>query len=131
MISRSVPALIADAETGVIEYVTPKLEEVFGYSVNNVLLGQLVEVLIPEDKRDMHKVYRDQIAKSPINQSIGFRCRPLMALHADGSLIPVSVDLHFERSKGDLRLKVTVSIFDQRGLKTASERPSETANAGS
>lgn len=84
-------ALLVVDRTGTIVFVNPRTSEVFGYSEEE-LLGQKIELLIPERFRAEHVAHREAFSRQP-------RARPMgvgMTLHGrlkDGREIPVEVSL--------------------------------------
>lgn len=82
--------LLVDAD-GRMLLVNSRVEELFGYP-REELLGQLVEMLLPEPARDRHVEHRDEFVEHP-------RVRPmcsgrsLLARRRDGSEFPVEVSL--------------------------------------
>lgn len=73
----------------------PRLSELFGYD-GDELLGQPIEVLIPEDLRKAHAQHRHSYQNTPVQRSMG-QGLDLWGRRKDGSLFPLEVSLnHFE-----------------------------------
>src|SRR5690606_8670150 len=84
-------AIVLVDGSGQITYVNAKAEDLFGYARAR-LLGQRIEVLIPEDRRSMHviprEVYEDRPEKRPMGLGLD-----LVGLRADGSTFPAAISL--------------------------------------
>ncbi|MCX7961402.1 MAG: PAS domain S-box protein, partial [Burkholderiales bacterium] len=89
------PMLIADAD-GRIRYASRRLEALLGY-LPDELTGKPVETLVPEHLRAQHTVERARYARGPVPWPLGAGGE-LVALHKDGTPIPVEISL------GPLRL---------------------------
>ncbi|NQD36692.1 response regulator [Permianibacter sp. IMCC34836] len=76
---------------GQIELVNSQTEQLFGYS-RAELLGQSVEVLIPESLREKHPGLRESYHRAPSQRQMGSN-RELFARHKSGFAIPVEVGL--------------------------------------
>ena len=99
-------------ERGVIQLANAQCEELFGYT-REELVGQAVEMLVPDDVRPGHPALRDGFHRSP---SQGARRmgsgRKLSARRRDGSLFPVEIGLSPLPALGDQGVRVAVSIRD-------------------
>lgn len=84
-------AMVIVNGAGVIVLVNSQTERVFGYS-REELLGQLIEVLIPERFRDRHPAYRDDFYRSPRFRPMGAGL-DLFGLRKDGMEFPVEISL--------------------------------------
>ncbi len=82
--------VIADAN-GRIVLVNSRVESLFGYS-RAELLGQPVEVLLPERFRGSHPAHRRAYAAVPVVRPMGANIE-LYARHRDGSEFPVEISL--------------------------------------
>src|SRR3712207_1479798 len=78
--------LMTDAQ-GRIVFVNREIEHLFGYD-RDELLGQSVEVLVPERLRDRHIAERDQYQRSPLRRPMGLGLE-LAARRKDGSEVAV------------------------------------------
>lgn len=76
---------------GRILRVNDRLEALFGYD-NSELLGQSVEVLVPERARVAHSTAREIFATEPRIRSMGLGL-DLVGRHRDGTEIPVDIRL--------------------------------------
>lgn len=77
--------------TGTILLVNQRLEDLLGYR-HGSLVGQLLEVLIPDDRREGHEQHRRTFVSGPRARPMG-PALELAARHADGSEIPVEISL--------------------------------------
>lgn len=87
--------LIVDAN-GKILTANPATEKLFGYS-SDELVGQSVDVLLPQSLRAEHKGHRDQYFKSPQNRPMGLGM-DLQARRKDGREFFVEISLSYIRS---------------------------------
>ncbi len=101
------PVVIIDS-AGHIRFVNAQAEHVLGYR-SEELLGQEVEVLIPQRYRETHRRYRERFVAMPEVRKMG-RGLTLYARRKDGSELPVDISLSpFSSPEG---LTVTTIIRD-------------------
>lgn len=86
----SSPKIIADRE-GKIVRVNIQAEKLFGYE-KDALVGQPVEVLVPERFRKNHLQYRKSFVEQPRTRPMGAG-RDLFGLRKDGSEFPIEIGL--------------------------------------
>ncbi|MBC8354441.1 MAG: response regulator [Planctomycetes bacterium] len=91
IVESSPNALLMVGEDGRIILVNAQLEALFGYSRDD-LIGQLVEMLVPDSIRDTHHELRDEFFRSPKPREMGAG-RDLFARHSDGTQIPVEIGI--------------------------------------
>lgn len=84
------PIVITNA-TGFITLANKSAEETFGYRPQE-LIGQPLEILLPERLRDIHVAHRTHYAAEPVQRAMGANLN-LKARHKDGSEIPVKIGL--------------------------------------
>jgi PAS domain S-box-containing protein len=89
-------AILEVAADGSITLANAVAETMFGYS-RTELVGQSIEILVPQDKRSVHTRYRAGYAESPRVRPMGAGLE-LEAQRKDGSLIPVEISLSPNRS---------------------------------
>jgi PAS domain S-box-containing protein len=77
--------------SGVLVLVNSRIEEMFGYT-RGELLGQPVEMLLPEGKRETHTAHRENYSANPRIRPMGAGC-PLRGRRKDGSDFPVDISL--------------------------------------
>jgi len=104
-------------QTGKIVLVNREVERLFGYG-REELLGQSVEVLVPERFRHHHPVYRTEFFREPHRRAMGAG-RNLFGLKKDGTELPVEIGLNpIETEEG---LFVLSSIVDISARQHAEE----------
>ena len=101
-------AMIMIDDQGVIELVNSQAERTFGYP-RDQLLGQKIDILLPQRFRENHIKHRDAFLSAPAQRAMGIG-HDLFALREDGGEFPVEVDLS-PLSTQDGR-KVIASIVD-------------------
>lgn len=105
-------AILEVAADGSITLANVAAEVMFGYT-RAELVGQNIELLVPQDKRSVHTRYRAGYAESP-------RVRPmgpgldLEAQRKDGTLIPVEISLSPNRSGESANVIAIVRDVSQR-----------------
>lgn len=105
-------------ESGQIDLVNSKTEEIFGYQ-RHELIGQSIEMLIPERYRQGHPENRAMFFSQPNTRPMGAN-RNLFALRKDGSEFPVEIGLNpIETADGMMVLAAVVDITER---KKAEER---------
>jgi protein-histidine pros-kinase len=92
ILNTAADATIISDSSGYIRVVNQRAEELFGYGPGE-LVGQQIEVLLPEDFRDRHRELRTNFNDAP-------RARPMVSgldlsgVRKDGSKIPVEIALN-------------------------------------
>ena len=120
------PMVIVDGEARIV-YVNSKTVETFGYS-RPELLGEKIEILVPESVRDGHPALRDAYLEDPAPIGISGSQRILNAQCKDGTLIPMDLSLNPIRIEGE-GLMVAAALRDitqhqemQRALSQEKEK---------
>lgn len=85
--------LIAVDTHGCIKLVNARAKEMFGYAQDE-LIGQHVEVLVPEPSREYHQQVRGNYLLTPSSRGMALR-QELFARRKDGSLFPVEIGLTY------------------------------------
>lgn len=85
---------------GNIILVNPAAEKMFGYNADEII-GQPIEILIPQHYRPQHKELRENFYRHPQNRVMGHG-RDLYGRQKDGSDIPVEVSLGFYKKENEL-----------------------------
>jgi len=90
---------------GLIERANPKLAQMFGYD-SGQLVGQSIEMLVPERLRGAHVSHRDNYFKSPRTRPMGLGLSgDLIGRRKDGTEFPIDVSLSsFESAQGRLAM---------------------------
>ncbi len=85
-------AMVMADRAGAIVGMNRRAEALFGYP-RAELLGQLIEVLVPEALRGMHQRDRTAYAAHLVPREMGQRLVPLSARRKDGSVFPAQISL--------------------------------------
>jgi PAS domain S-box-containing protein len=102
-------------ETGRIQLVNAQIEQMFGYS-REELLGQSVELLVPIEARAMHADARRSFMNRPEPRKMG-KSRELNGRRKDGAIFPIEIGLNPIRTKEGLHvLAAVVDITDRKRL---------------
>lgn len=112
MLEASPDALVVADADGVIERVNVQTERLFGFS-RSELIGQPVEMLLPERLAHAHQEHRTRFRASPEVRGMGSGLL-LFARLADGSEIPVEVSLSPLEIEGALRVMAAVRDVSDR-----------------
>jgi PAS domain S-box-containing protein len=111
-------------EAGAIVHVNARIEEVLGYG-RAELLGERVEILIPERFAVPHRVHRGDYIASPTARRMGSGLE-LWARHKDGTEIPVEISLApLSTPQGTL---VSASLRDVTARRVAEQKTRELAS---
>lgn len=111
-------AIVVITGDGRICQVNRRAEKLFGY-VAGELVGELVEVLIPEASRKRHPQQRDSYMAAPTVRPMGAG-RDLFGRRKDGTEVPVEIGLTpIQTEQG---LMVIASILDISQRKRAEDR---------
>ncbi|MBC7902375.1 MAG: PAS domain-containing sensor histidine kinase [Gemmatimonadaceae bacterium] len=90
--------IILTGKGGQIVLINPAAERIFGYT-NSELIGQLIEVLVPNQFKPNHHLLRDGFYAKPSNRVMGHG-RDLHGKRKDGTEIPVEVSLsHYVKNE--------------------------------
>lgn len=108
--------VILDSE-GTIEQVNSKVEELFGYERGD-LIGERLEVLLPEKYRDSHVAHPERFVDDPGMRS-AVEEMDLYGLRSDGTEVPIDVSLSPLQVGG--RREVILAIRDVTTRKRREE----------
>jgi len=120
-----IAAVMAD-HLGKIVLVNAETERIFGYTQAE-LLGQPVELLVPQNLRDLHRDHRQRFHANP--QGIPMHGRDLFAQRKDGTEFPVEIGLNLAETPEGTR--TIASIVDVTERRHAEELRKEAARANS
>ncbi|WP_439886107.1 response regulator [Pseudomonas sp. MBLB4123] len=123
VVEASPNAIVLIDGDGQIAMVNQQAELLFGYP-RQELLGQSVEMLLPEDKREGHVPSRRAYQKHPEPRRMGSN-RELFGQHRDGRLIPLEVGLSPLRSGENILVQAVIIDISER--KAAERRLHEQA----
>ena len=111
-------AMVVVDGTGTIQLVNAQCEELFGYD-RIELVGQAIEVLVPEEHRRAHPSHRSGYSTAPRTRPMGFGL-DLTARRKDGSVFPAEISLSsIETEAGRL---VSAAIRDVSERKAAEAK---------
>jgi len=100
-------------QQGTIVMVNAQTEKLFGHA-RDELLGNHVELLVPDRFRDTHPFHRGQYEKNPRVRSMGADL-DLYALRRDGTEFPVEISLSpMETEDGNLVIAAIRDITDRK-----------------
>jgi len=99
-------AIIAVDGEGRITYANPQVEGTFGYAVAEVL-GQRVELLLPERTAAGHAAHRSAYTANPVARPMGIGL-DLSARRRDGREFPVEIGLSAIETENGIRVFATV-----------------------
>jgi diguanylate cyclase (GGDEF)-like protein/PAS domain S-box-containing protein len=123
-ISDVVPdAILGVDRAGVIRFVNPQTEALFGYA-SDVLVGQLVETLLPEPFRTVHQALREGYLAEPNSRAMGTGLH-LRGRRRDGSQFAVDVSLAYIDSREGPIVIATVRDMTERGKAEQRRRRAE------
>ena len=120
--------IVVDSRGRIVD-ANAKAEEMFGYGELE-LIGQPIEVLVPERLRERHREDRREYAKSPRSRTMGFGRDP-MGRRKDGSEFPIEVSLSYIGTKqGGLVTGFITDVTERRNLEFQSRRSEAMAAIG-
>lgn len=121
-------AIVIVDSTGRIMIVNAQTEKIFGYSRDD-LIGQSIEILVPERFRGIHRHHRAAYSEDPHTREMGAGLE-LFGLRRDGSEFPAEISLSPARIGGNLlifcavrditQLKQTQSVLHERDVQLAA-----------
>jgi PAS domain S-box-containing protein len=112
-IEASPAGILVTEPEGTIVLVNRELERQFGYS-RAELIGQSVDLLLPESLRPLHRVHRTNFWSSPTARQMGGG-RELFGRRRDGTEIPVEIGLKpIQTNDGWLMLASIVDVSTRR-----------------
>lgn len=117
-------AIIIANDKGRIVLVNQQAEKLFGYS-RDELIGQLLEILLPERYRAAHPGQRSSFMASPSARPMGAG-RDLYAVRKDGEEIPVEIGLNPIKTKEEqFVLAAIVDITQRKRAEEVSRKSQE------
>ncbi|HXP92560.1 MAG TPA: histidine kinase dimerization/phospho-acceptor domain-containing protein, partial [Candidatus Binatia bacterium] len=108
-------AMVLASDSGRIVYVNAQTESLFGYS-RDELLGQSIELLVPERFRRAHPALRSEYTQAPTVRPMGAG-RDLYGRCKDGSEIPIEIALNpLVTEDGNFVLAAIVNIAERKRM---------------
>ena len=119
-------AMVMINQRGIIEMVNAQAERVFGFT-RGEMLGQPIEMLVPERFRRNHPGLRSSFFHDPASRPMGAG-RDLFGLKKDGSEFPVEIGLNpIETDEGTMVLSAIVDISGRKRLEERFRQVVESA----
>ena len=117
-------AIVVTSPGGRISAANPATEQLFGYSETE-LIGNLVEILIPERSRARHPQFRGSYAAAPTPRPMGSGLE-LYGRRKDGTEFPVDIMLSPVETQGEQSILTVVrDITERRQVETALRQSEE------
>ena len=116
-------AVVISDQAGIIAQVNEQTERMFGYG-REELIGQAVEILLPERLRERHKQLRAQYAKDPSTRPMGVGLN-LSGLRKDGSEFSVEISLSSMPDRQGISIACILRDVTERKLVEERIRRSE------
>ncbi|MES2558373.1 MAG: PAS domain-containing sensor histidine kinase [Bacteroidota bacterium] len=105
--------IVVVGKDGSIVIANPKAEQLFGYAKDE-LIGQKIEMLIPQRYATSHVKHRDGYISNPHSRAMGIGL-DLFAMRKDGSEFPVEISLsNFTTSEGDYFMSFIIDITERK-----------------
>ena len=114
--------LVVDERGGIVQ-ANGQIGTMFGYAQRE-LLGQPMEILLPERLRAEHVDHRAAYVAEPRVRTMG-RGLDLAARRRDGSEFPVEISLSYVRTPGGLRAMAFVTDITERVMLERASRQAE------
>jgi PAS domain S-box-containing protein len=119
-------AMVMISSSGRIEMVNAQAERVFGYE-RKEMLGESIEMLVPQRFRANHPNLRGSFFGDPISRPMGAG-RDLYGLKKDGSEFPIEIGLNpIETDEGAMVLSAIVDITSRKRLEERFRQVVESA----
>ena len=112
--------MMTDAE-GTIVLTNEQVDQMFGYPPGQ-LIGQPVEILVPEVLRNAHRTHREHYHASPQTRSMGAG-RTLTGRRQDGTEFPIQASLgHIESAEGSFVVAILRDLSQEHMKQAERER---------
>ncbi|HEX8816263.1 MAG TPA: PAS domain S-box protein [Terriglobales bacterium] len=117
-------AMVVVNSDGIIVHINTLAEDMFGYT-REELIGQKIELLIPEELRPHHQRHREDYARRPAIRRMGANL-DLYGRRMDGSRFPVEISLSpIRTSAGQVVLGAIRDISDRKHMEEQLRRAHE------
>lgn len=100
LFANATEGIVLANRAGEIVLVNPCAEKMFGFTKEE-MIGQKIEILLPDAVRMKHVEHRESFHKNPVNRSMGAG-RDLFAKRKDGSVFPVEISLSHYNLEGQV-----------------------------
>jgi len=120
IVNEAADGIVTIDEKGAIQTFSPAAERIFGYARDEVI-GQNVNLLIPEPVRRQHDGYLCRYRETGDAHFIGFGPREVVALHRDGCTFPIELAINEVRQDEQRRFYVGI-LRDITKRKQAEEK---------
>jgi PAS domain S-box-containing protein len=114
LVESSPTSIVMVDQEGKIRFVNSQAEKSFGYN-RAELIGQTVEILVPERFRNNHLEYRKRFLVNPTARPMG-EGRDLYALKKDGTEFPVEIGLSIVHSNEGIMVLSSIIDISMRKL---------------
>jgi len=112
--------VMTDAE-GTIVLTNRQVDLIFGYPAGQ-LIGQPIEILVPESARDLHRTHRARYHEAPQSRPMGTSLH-LTGRRQDGTLFPIHTSLsHAETAEGSFAMAAVRDVSRQKMEEAERER---------
>jgi len=123
----SVEGIISADSAGMIRQLNPRAQELFGYHEME-LVGQPIEVLLPQRFRERHQAHRSAFFAAPRSRMMG-RGMEIAGRRKDGSEFPAEISLNVvHMHRGKLVIAFVTDISERRAMEREARR-NETVDA--
>ena len=123
----SVEGIISADSDGMIRQLNPRAHELFGYHEME-LIGQPIEVLLPQRFRERHQAHRSAFFAAPRSRVMG-RGMEIAGRRKDGSEFPAEISLNVVHThRGKLVIAFVTDITERRAMERQARR-NETVDA--
>ncbi len=118
-------AMVIVGTEGTIVLVNAQVERLFGHS-RTELIGQPIEVLVPERFTRVHQAHRERYVSDPKPRGMGAELE-LYAVRADGSEFPVEISLApLETDEGLLVSAAIRDVSERKRIQADTDRMKDT-----
>ena len=96
-----------------IELVNPRTVELFGYASKEELIGQKIEILIPQRYHKNHVGHRTGYSQHPVKRQMG-KAQTLFGIKKSGEEFAVEIGLNSYEHEGDRKILALVTDITKR-----------------
>ena len=112
LIENATEGILVSDEKGVIKIVNQSIVDLFGYTQEE-LLGEKIEILIPNELKKKHKSHVSGYVKKPEKKVMGSG-RDLFGRKKDGTTIPVEISLNHTVLEGSFCVMALITDITER-----------------